>query len=210
MWPEAGDQLFQRYLAFLLGDFKRIVIYHQDRQHVRAVHELSDLGAAGRQQILGGRLEWEGPIPKSELRQAIDLLDEFPRIDERGRPLGSRRPKRKPHEAVELRAEWYLRLQQCGLTRKQIRVFALWIRGTSLVKIARELHISAPATRRLLLRAEKKLKKENPDFSLSKFKQAQEPEHVGTGRRWNRRPIDRDRSGKPYVRDSKKLLEQID
>jgi hypothetical protein len=205
MWPDGEAQPSQRYLAFLLGDFKRIVIYHRDRPHIRAVFNLGDLKDEGRQEVVGGRLEWEGLITKREFRQAASLLEEFSKIDERGRPRGTRRPKRKRHEMAGLSADAFIRLERSGLTKQQIRVLALWSRMPQ-VEIARQLGISAPAVGGLLERAEKNLQKKNPDFSLTKFKRA--PEKVGSGQRWRNRPVERHESGTPYVRDLSQEMER--
>ena len=204
MWPDGEAQPSQRYLAFLLGDFKRIVIYHRDRPNIRAVFNLGEMKADGRQEIVGGHVEWDGLITKKELREAAILLEEFARIDERGRPRGTRRPKLKPHEVVGLTADSFLELERSGLSKQQIRAFARWLRGSSQVEIGRKLGISAQAVGRLLKRTEKNLKVKYPNFSLSLLKL---PEPVGSGQRRNKRPMDRDKSGTPYVRDSKRMLE---
>jgi hypothetical protein len=218
----AEDQRYPPYLAFLSGGPKRIVIYHRDRPEVRFVIELGSPRAVEkhgveqetsgeiRRDITSTRVEFHGILTMQELREAAPLLREFAMIEERGRPSGTHSPKRKVHEAIGLSAEVYLRLEKCGLTQRQIRVLTLWLRGMPLVKIAYQLHISPPAVWRLLMRAENRFKRKSPEFALSVFKRASEPGHIGTGQRWNKRPIDRDEFGKPYVRDSRKLLEKID
>lgn len=208
MWVDSEDLSWPTGLAVLLGEYNRIVIYHRDRPHIRAVYELGKLKAGRRREINGGHLEWDGLITKKEFREAANLLEEFAKIDERGRPLGSRRPKRKPHEIAGLSPGDYLKLfEQYGLTSQQIRVLMLWGKNTLQVEIARELHISPPAVWRLLRRAENNLRKTNPDFSLSDFKRAPEPEHLGTGHRWKKRQMVRDKSGNLYRLDPKNLFE---
>jgi len=203
MWPDAEAQPSQRFRAFLEGEFRRIVIYNRNSPHIRAVFELGELRTGGRQEIIGGHVEWDGLVTKKELRGTADLLEEFAKIDERGRPAGSRRPKRKPHEVVGLTAKSYLKLERSGLTRKQIRALTLWACGTSQVEIGRQLGILAQAVWRLLKRAERNLKAKNPNFSLSTLNP---PEQAGTGQRRNKRPMERDKSGTPYMRDSKQML----
>jgi predicted DNA-binding protein YlxM (UPF0122 family) len=200
MWPDAQDQPLRRLIAHVSGEFKTCVIYHQDRPDIRGVFDLGD-SKADRREIIGGRLEWDHLVTRKKLRQAIDLVEEFAKIDQRGRPRGTGRPKRKPNEMVELSADEYLKFERLGLTNKQIRALALWLQSTSQVEIARKFKIKPPAVRRLLERAERKLQKKQPNLSLAEFKRA--PEQVGSGLRWNKRPMDRDRSGKPYVRDDR-------
>ena len=207
MRTDPQDQPLRRLMGFFSGEFKTCVIYRRDRPHIRALFELGDLKAGERQEIVRGRVEWDRLVTRQELRQAIDLVEEFANIDQRGRPRGTGRPKRKPSEIMGLSADGYLESERIGLTKRQIWVLASWSRGKTKAQIARELRISASAVGRLLLRAEKKSQKKNPNFSLFKFKTAPEPEHAGTGQRWNKRKMDQDKSGRPYVRDSKKLID---
>ncbi len=206
MWLDAQYRPAQRHLAFLLGKFKRIVIYHRDRPHIRAEFDLGDLKAAKRQEIVGWRLEGEGLPTKQVLREAADLLEEFARVEERGRPRGTGHPKRRPHQVAGLSGDDYLKWKQSGLTGRQILALTLWSRCLNQVNVARELDISASAVCQLLDRAEKEVQKKNPGFSLSKFKLAQE--QVGSGLRWNRRPVKKDEFGRPYVRDLSQEIER--
>ena len=161
-WTDVADDL---------GKVRRYIIYHRDRPHIRAVHELGNLRAGGRREILGGRLEWEGLVSKRELRQAINLLDEFPGIEERGLPRGTRLPKRRRFEDLPITAHQVADLRKAGMDETDLKIFFECLRHKKQTEIARELKMSPPAiTWRWKHRIEPALKKVNPKFSRPSLK----------------------------------------
>jgi regulatory LuxR family protein len=210
LWSEDEEEPFERAgrgKVFRFGYPKKYVIYDREKPSIRFVVSLNDGENANELRIVRGRLEWDGMVKsKEELRNSVDLMDSFLRLELRGHPPGVSHHRRKPHELAVLSAEGYLALEKCGLTKKQIRVFGWWMQGMSQVDIARKLRTSAAAVNRLLTRAEKKIQKKNPDFSLAKFKRA--PDEVGSGQRWNGWLMGKDESGKSYARDVGKEVER--
>jgi predicted DNA binding protein len=178
MWPDHEDQRRPPYLAFLLSEFKRIIIYHRDRPHIRAVFYLAEAKANERheirQEVIGGRVEWDHLVSKRELRQAASLLDEFSRIEERGCPRGTRRPKRQPLPSLDdylFTSQQIDALRQAGLHDRDLKILFDLSRHKKQKEIARELKISPSAvSQRLKKHIEPAIRSVNPKFSLKSLK----------------------------------------
>jgi hypothetical protein len=78
-----------------LDDIKKYVIYDGRKPYIRAVFILGDRTAKNRQKIIEERLESDGRMDMREFLEARNLLQEFGRIELRGRPEGTGHPKRQ-------------------------------------------------------------------------------------------------------------------
>jgi hypothetical protein len=191
-----------------IGAAKKIVAYSRAEPRLRLVLLLGDVfecDGQKRQPILQTRIERDRGIdPKQSRSLEEHLWSEICRVERRGRPRGTGRPKRKPYERLGINAEMYLSLEKLGLTNSEIQVFGSWSQGTPQNVIARQRHVSPSAISQTLVRAQNKIRKVNPKFSFRKFGSI--PGVVGIGQRWKNRRLERDESGRTFRRDPKREL----
>ncbi len=88
-WPERhSTNLLQKgpRRSFGFDTPKKIVIYEKNRPNIRALYFLRRSETRAKPDIVRGCFEWDGVISRSELRNSLGLLDEFIRLEWRGRP----------------------------------------------------------------------------------------------------------------------------
>jgi hypothetical protein len=144
-WPCWDDELPNP--ASIYAWDRKLVIYGKSKPTIRLVILFADPNPdTGRQRVVKYMLEWD---PKTEImaikKNMKKLLDEFCKIEVRGRPRGTGHPKRML--GLEM-ADHELQLQQLrkiGLVERDIRILYARLTGHSFAQIARELKITPQA-----------------------------------------------------------------
>lgn len=213
LWPTAGEEPFEQrgpVRLYGLGPVLKDVIYRKSEPNVRWIINLAASPAEDeaklKLKITSRRLECPGALSKDQIRQAVDLLDNFVKLETRGRPRGSGHPLRKPYERLDLDEQVYLQFQRAGLSEREIQIFSRWSANIPQTAIAQELRVSPSAIYQRLSRIEKKMQKINPRFSLRGYHQT--PEHLDSGQRRNSRKQELDITGRSYIRDVYQELER--
>lgn len=144
-WPCWGDEL-PKAIA-ICAWYRKLVIYERSNPAIRFVVFFSDPDPVSRRQrIIKHLLEWDPGAGLLAIRRGMKtLLDEFCKIEVRGRPRGSGHPKRNwllriPEHELTLQ-----KLKKLGLDERDIRIVYARLRGQPFVKIAKEFKVTPQA-----------------------------------------------------------------
>jgi hypothetical protein len=159
------------------------------------------------QPIVSRRLGWDNELGKVEIKKALGLVDEIAKVERRGRPRGCSHSKRKPPELNAYfppdRLHDFL---ESRLTAGELKIAYCYLKFGKQARAAKELGVTPQAIHKRVKRIDAKLDKVIPGLSLRNALRAVWP--LGSGQRWNRRPIEVDGSGTPYVRDVDQELDR--
>ena len=160
-WPD--KEQIGRAHRFSFDAIRKYVVYDKTIPEIRAVllvDKVMEKDGEVIPPILGRRLEWDGPQGKAAIKKALGLVDEIARVERRGRPRGSGRPKLKL-AYTDGDKQLYNRLKKAKCTYVQIKtVFSLARHDNIQVKAAKELGISPQAVSKRIKVIKSKVRRE--------------------------------------------------
>jgi hypothetical protein len=204
-WPHWDEQPFEqvgRGRRYGFGVVRKYMIYDRKKPTIRAallLGEPQNRASQEIQEIVRRGIEWEGRVGKAEIRRLLSLFDEIAKIELRGRPLGTGRPKRG---LPQILPEFDLpdKLETAGLTDAEMRVVYAMVGAHRWQDVAQKLEVSVQAVRKRWNKyIQPKLAAIIPQSSTEVFCERVAPS--GAGQRWNKRPIIKDQSGVVHVRE---------
>ncbi len=168
-WPCWSDELPNPMT--IMAWYRKLVIYEKSNPAIRLVILLSDpetVGGKEIQHIVKYALEWEpSSAPKAIEKARKKLLDEFCKVQLRGRPRGTGHPKRSWRLEIPNHELALQKLRKAGLDDRDVRILYSRLNRQSFAEIARELKITPQAVhQRFKLRIEPRLRRLKPHDGL--------------------------------------------
>jgi len=161
--------------CYRFGVTRKMVLYERTHPEVRLVLILDapyDREGETWQPIVQSRVERDRGVDPRQSRQREERLwDEVCRVERRGRPRGTGRPKNRILQTFPLSSESIAPLRRAGLDDKDFHILFGRCKNKTFKQIGRELGISAQAAcNRWKRRIEPALKRVNPKFSNAFFR----------------------------------------
>jgi len=160
--------------CYRVGITRKMVVYERAHPEIRLVLFLDppyDREGETWQPIVQSRVERDRGVDPRQSRQREERLwDEVCRVERRGRPRGTGRPKNKTLQEFPISSKNVVPLRREGLNDRDFRILFGRCKNKTFKQIGQELGISAQAAwKRWKRRVEPAFRRVNPKFSRAFF-----------------------------------------